>query len=208
MEKEIMCASILTAIILCVVGIIKVLPPCLSFKEKHPKWYRAIFYTMSLVFAIGLPFVAELWILEGSIVSINFFVLIITTIAGVFGLYGTYEGTPLKGLVKKLVSKVSELLNTYSDSKLAKVVGKVGIEKLTEIDVKIKADAEAKRIAEEQKLLEEQAKKEAENVVAEATPVVEANSTTQQATIAGQPTATVVTNVTPVNSVNPTNTNI
>ena len=72
MEKEIMCASILTAIILCVVGIIKVFPPFLRFKEKHPTWYKGIFYMLSLIFAIGLPFAAEFLILEGSITTINF----------------------------------------------------------------------------------------------------------------------------------------
>lgn len=206
MEKEIMCASILTAIILCIVGIIKVLPPCLSFKEKHPKWYKGIFYTLSLLFAIGLPFVAELWILEGSILSINFFVLIITTIAGVFSLYSTYEGTPLKELVKKLVSKVSELFNKYSESKLSKIVKTNGIDKLLEIDAKNKAEEEAKRIAEEEKKLQEQLKEKNKNVVSETTLVGEQNTTIQETSNVEQSTTTVVINATPVNSVNPTNT--
>lgn len=200
MGKEIMCASIITAIILCIVGIIKVLPPCLSFKEKHPKWYKGIFYGMSLILAVVFPILSELYILNGSLASVSFIVLIFTTIAGVFGLYTSYEGLGLKELVKKLVSKVSELLNTYSDSKLAKVVGKVGIEKLTEIDTKLKAKAEAKKIEEEKKLAETQV---AETVVVEQ-PTVDTTAIQINTTVVeGQLNTT--QQATPVNSVQPTN---
>lgn len=200
MGKEIMCASIITAIILCIVGIIKVLPPCLSFKEKHPKWYKGIFYSMSLILAAVFPILSELYILNGSLASVNFIVLIFTTIAGVFGLYTSYEGLGLKELVKKLVSKVSELLNTYSDSKLAKVVGKVGIEKLTEIDAKLKAEAEAKKIEEEKKLAETQV---AETVVIEQPAVDTTASQINTTVVEGQLNTT--QQPTPVNSVQPTN---
>ena len=200
MGKEIMCASIITAIILCIVGIIKVLPPCLSFKEKHPKWYKGIFYSMSLMLAVVFPILSELYILNGTLASKNFFILIITTVAGVFGLYSTYEGIPLKELVKKLVSKVSKLLNTYSDSKLAKVVGKVGIEKLTEIDAKLKAEAEAKKIEEEKKLAETQV---AETVVIEQPAVDTTASQINTTVVEGQ--LNTAQQATPVNSVQPTN---
>lgn len=200
MGKEIMCASIITAIILCIVGIIKVLPPCLSFKEKHPKWYKGIFYGMSLILAAAFPILSELYILNGSLASVNFIVLIFTTIAGVFGLYTSYEGLGLKELVKKLVSKVSELLNTYSDSKLAKVVGKVGIEKLTEIDAKLKAEAEAKKIEEEKKLAETQV---AETVVIEQPAVDTTASQINTTVVEGQ--LNTAQQATPVNSVQPTN---
>lgn len=200
MGKEIMCASIITAIILCIVGIIKVLPPCLSFKEKHPKWYKGIFYSMSLILAAVFPILSELYILNGSLASVNFIVLIFTTIAGVFGLYTSYEGLGLKELVKKLVSKVSKLLNTYSDSKLAKVVGKVGIEKLTEIDAKLKAEAEAKKIEEEKKLAETQV---AETVVIEQPAVDTTASQINTTVVEGQ--LNTAQQATPVNSVQPTN---
>lgn len=200
MGKEIMCASIITAIILCIVGIIKVLPPCLSFKEKHPKWYKGIFYGMSLMLAVVFPILSELYILNGTLASKNFFILIITTVAGVFGLYSTYEGIPLKELVKKLVSKVSKLLNAYSDSKLAKVVGKVGIEKLTEIDAKLKAEAEAKKIEEEKKLAETQV---AETVVVEQPAVDTTTSQINTTVVEGQ--LNTAQQATPVNSVQPTN---
>lgn len=138
MKEAIMCASIMAAIILCFVGIIKL--PFKTFKEKHPKWYKAVFCGASLLLAIGLPFIAEVYILNGSIQSAEFLVLIFTTIAGVFGLYTSYEGLGLKQLVKIIIDKCVQLFNNYSESKLAKIVGNVGIEKLNEINDKLQAE--------------------------------------------------------------------
>lgn len=138
MKEAIMCASIMAAIILCFVGIIKL--PFKAFKEKYPKWYKAVFCVVSLLLAIGLPFIAEVYILNGSIQSAEFLVLIFTTIAGVFGLYTSYEGLGLKQLVKIIVNKCAQLFNNYSESKLAKIVGNVGIEKLNEINEKLQAE--------------------------------------------------------------------
>lgn len=146
MKEVFMCASIITAIILCVVGIAKL--PFKKFKEKHPKWYRAVFCTLSLVLAVAGPVVSQLFILNGSLKSTEFVVLVVTTIAGVFGLYTSYEGLGLKTLVQKVVSKVAELLTTFSDSKLEKVVGKEGIDKLIEIDKQLK---EKQALAEKEK---------------------------------------------------------
>lgn len=137
MKEAIMCASIMAAIILCFVGIIKL--PFKTFKEKYPKWYKAVFCVVSLLLAIGLPFIAEVYILNGSIQSAEFLVLIFTTIAGVFGLYTSYEGLGLKQLVKIIIEKITQLFNNYNDSKLAKIVGNVGIEKLNEINEKLQA---------------------------------------------------------------------
>ncbi len=137
MKEAIMCASIMAAIILCFVGIVKL--PFKTFKEKYPKWYKAVFCVASLLLAIGLPFIAEVYILNGSIQSAEFLVLIFTTIAGVFGLYTSYEGLGLKQLVKIIIEKITQLFNNYNDSKLAKIVGNVGIEKLNEINEKLQA---------------------------------------------------------------------
>lgn len=137
MKEAIMCASIIAAIILCFVGIVKL--PFKTFKEKYPKWYKAVFCVVSLLLAIGLPFIAEVYILNGSIQSAEFLVLIFTTIAGVFGLYTSYEGLGLKQLVKIIIEKITQLFNNYNDSKLAKIVGNVGIEKLNEINEKLQA---------------------------------------------------------------------
>ena len=142
MKEAIMCASIMAAIILCFVGIVKL--PFKTFKEKHPKWYKAVFCVVSLLLAIGLPFITEVYILNGSIQSAEFLVLIFTTIAGVFGLYTSYEGLGLKQLVKIIIEKITQLFNNYNDSKLAKIVGNVGIEKLNEINSKLQAEKEQK----------------------------------------------------------------
>ena len=211
MEKEIMCASILTAIILCIVGIIKVFPCSLYFKEKHPKWYKGIFYGISLILAVVLPIISELYILKGTLASMNFFVLIITTIAGVFGLYGTYEGTQLKELVSKLISSIKTLFEKFSENKLAKVVEKVGLDKLTQIDTMNKeneakkaAELEAKKVEKENKLKAKEAKKleKAQKIVAQSGIVVETSSSISNPiveTTENQQTTQVV------NSTNPTN---
>lgn len=150
MEQVFMCASIIVAIILCIVGIVKL--PFKTFKEKHPNWYKATFCLLSIILAVVSTIIAELYILNGSLASLDFAVLIITTIAGVFGLYTSYEGLGLKQLVKIIVEKITQLFNTYSDNKLAKIVGTVGIEKLTEINTKLQ---------------EEQKQKEEQSVIAE-----------------------------------------
>lgn len=162
MEKVFMCASIITAIILCFVGIIKL--PFKTFKEKHPKWYRAVFCLLSLALAVVAPIISELYILNGQLASLEFAVLTLTTVAGVFGLYTSYEGLGLKQLVKIIVEKITQLFNSYSDSKLAKVVGTVGIEKLNEINEKLQAEKLAKEQSEKQ---EEQTSEQAIEVKVE-----------------------------------------
>lgn len=147
MKEVIMTASIITSIVLAFVGIIKL--PFKTFKEKHPNWYRGVFCTLSLVLAVGLPFIAQIFILKGIILSVEFLVLILTTVAGVFGLYTTYEGLGLKSLVKLLVGKIAELLNKSEDKKLKALVEKYGIDKLIETDNAIKEEY-AKKLAEEQ----------------------------------------------------------
>lgn len=138
MKEVFMCASIITAIILCFVGIIKL--PFKTFKQKHPKWYKAVFCMLSLVLSVAGPIVSQLYILNGTLASTEFVVLLLTTIAGVFGLYTSYEGLGLKQLVKIIVSKVAELFDKFDDAKLKKIVGKVGVEKLNEIAEQLKKE--------------------------------------------------------------------
>lgn len=154
MKEVIMCGTLISAIILCFIGIVKLFFK--RFKEKHPNGFKVTFYLLSVVLSVGCAIITQLFILGDTLTSINYLVLQITTFAGVFGLYSSYENTKLKALVQIIVSKVSQLMNKYSDSKLAKVVGKVGIEKLNEIDKQLK-DKKAKE--EQEKLLAEQNKK-------------------------------------------------
>ena len=151
MKEVFMCASIITAIILCFVGIIKL--PFKSFKEKHPNWYTVTFYLVSAVLSIVAPIISQLYILNGVLASTEFAILLITTIAGVFGLYSTYEGTKLKNLVKIIIDKIATLLNTFSDAKIKKMIGSVGMEKINQLNEELKAEANKREevVIEEQK---------------------------------------------------------
>lgn len=151
MKEVFMCASIITAIILCFVGIIKL--PFKSFKEKHPNWYTVTFYLVSAVLSIVAPIISQLYILNGVLASAEFAVLLITTIAGVFGLYSTYEGTKSKKLVKIIIDKIATLLNTFSDAKIKKMIGEVGMEKINQLNEELKAEANKREevVIEEQK---------------------------------------------------------
>lgn len=151
MKEVFMCASIIAAIILCFVGIIKL--PFKSFKEKHPNWYTVTFYLVSAVLSIVAPIISQLYILNGVLASTEFAVLLVTTIAGVFGLYSTYEGTKLKDLVKIIIDKIATLLNTFSDAKIKKMIGFVGMEKINQLNEELKAEANKREevVIEEQK---------------------------------------------------------
>ena len=151
MKEVIMVGTIVSLIILCFIGIIKLFFK--TFKEKHPNGFKVTFYLLSVILSVACAIITQLFILCESLVSVNFAVLQITTFAGVFGLYSSYEGTKLKALVQIIVNKVATLLNKYSDSKLAKLVGKVGIEKLNEIDKKLQ-EQKAKELAEQNKKVE------------------------------------------------------
>lgn len=142
MKEVFMCAGIITAIILCFVGIIKL--PFKSFKEKHPNWYTVTFYLVSAVLSVVAPIISQLYILNGSLASTEFAILLITTIAGVFGLYSTYEGTKFKKLVRIIIDKIATLLNTFSDAKIKKMIGSVGMEKINQLNEELKAE-ETKR---------------------------------------------------------------
>lgn len=131
MGDVIMSASIIATIILCFVGIVKL--PFKKFKDKHPTAYKVVFYSLSLILAIVLPILCGLYMIDLTLKSLEFYVLIITTVAAVFGLYSTYEGTGLKTLVATIVEKIKALCNKYSDSKLTKIIQNVGIDKLNEL---------------------------------------------------------------------------
>ena len=108
MEKLFMSAGVVTAIILCIVGILKL--PFKNFKIKHPNWYKALFTILSFVLTVGLSILNELYILNGEILSIDCFILICAVSAGVFGGYsGIYEGLGLKAL--KYLDKIDDIDN-------------------------------------------------------------------------------------------------
>lgn len=140
MWKEIlMSASCLTAIILTIVGLIKT--PFKSLKEKHKVWYRAIFFAVSLILVVAGSILTELYIVNGSLLSVEFACLILGTGVGVFGGYAAYENLPVKALVHKGANAFANLLNKYSDSKVEKFIGKVGMDRIHAIADRTKPEA-------------------------------------------------------------------
>lgn len=123
MEAIFMSAGIITAIVLSVIGIIKL--PFNKFKTKHPKWYRAVFTLLSIVLTLGACVVNQLFILQVKLFNIDFVILLVTAYAGVFGLYHSYEGLGLKTLVNNLVTNIKKFANQTPDNKIAKGVAKL-----------------------------------------------------------------------------------
>ena len=124
MEKLFMSAGVVTAIVLCIVGIAKL--PFKSFKEKHPKSYKAIFTCLSMVLAIGLSIIDEMYILCGQLLSVEFSILVCVVLTGVFcGYGGIYEGLGLKELVKKLIDNIKKARDMSSHKKAVKYLNKI-----------------------------------------------------------------------------------
>ena len=124
MEKLFMSASVVVAIVLCVIGIVKM--PFKKFKEKHPKWYKAIFTLFSIVLAIALCVIDEKYILHQRILSVNFAILVCVVLAGVFGGYsGVYEGLGLKELKNKLFYNIKKMKDMSNDKKVVKYLNKI-----------------------------------------------------------------------------------
>ena len=126
MGELFMRAGILTTIILCFVGIIKL--PFAKFKTKKPKLYKATFTVLSIFLCVYCCVITQFLIFEDKNLT-TLAVLIAFTFAGVFGLYNTYEGICLKNLVKILLAKIQELFNKAPDTKYTKIIDKIGIDK-------------------------------------------------------------------------------
>jgi len=147
MREIIMNASWLASVVLTLVGLFKL--PFKSFKEKHPKWYRATFFLLSLILVVGGSIIVELYIFEEAILTWTYVSLLISTGFIVFGGYSAYECTGLKNGLNKLFSLIASWLSRYSDKKIAKMIGKVGMEKITEVNEKLNADKTLEEVVEE-----------------------------------------------------------
>lgn len=124
MEKLFMSAGVVVAIVLCIVGIVKL--PFDKFKTKHPNWFKAVFTLISIIVASGLCILDELYILNGKLLSVDFAILVCVVMAGVFGGYsGVYEGLGLKELMKKLTDNVKKAKDMASDKKVVKYLSKI-----------------------------------------------------------------------------------
>jgi hypothetical protein len=124
MEKLFMSASVVITILLCFVGIVKL--PFKKLKEKHPNLYKAIFTLVTLVGAVGLCVLNEIYILCGELLSLEFAVLLCAVFAGLFGGYnGIYEGLGLKELVKKIVENLKKAKVLSANKKAIKYLDKI-----------------------------------------------------------------------------------
>ena len=124
MEIMLMSASAITAIVLSVIGIIKL--PFKKFKEVHGNWYKGVFTLLSIGISIGLCVIDELFVLKGELMSMDFVILICVVIAGVFcGYGGIYEGLGLKELVKKIIENIKVVRATAKDKKAVEFLNKI-----------------------------------------------------------------------------------
>lgn len=119
-------AGIITAIILCFVGIVKL--PFVKFKTNKPKLYKATFTVLSIVLSVGACLLTQFYIFKDTNIT-NYIVLQISVIAGVFGLYSSYEGLGLKALVNTLIAKLKEYFSKAPENKFTKYVDKIGLDK-------------------------------------------------------------------------------
>ena len=163
MREVLMSAGTIATIVLFLVGLVKL--PFKSFKEKHPHWYKATFYLLSLVLSVALPILSQKYILGGSLTSLDFLIHILMTTAIVFGGYAGYEGVGLKKMCNIAVANIKTSMATYSDTRIAKMLKSVGLDKIIAVDKseKEKAILEAQKKVEEAKKKEEEAKKKLEN---------------------------------------------
>lgn len=125
-----MSAGIMVAIILAVVGLLKL--PFKKFKEKHPKGYKAVFTIITLVLCAGLCVIDQLFIEKGELLSFDFAALLSATLAGVFGTYnGIYEGLSVRELLKKLSENlmkwIADAKQKNAQKKFLNILTSVGV---------------------------------------------------------------------------------
>lgn len=119
-----MSAGVVAAIVLCVIGIIKL--PFDNFKKNHANGYKALFTGLSFILAVGLSILDELYILCGDILSVDFVILVCVVLSGVFGSYnGVYEGLGLKELAKKLVNNIKQARDLSQSKKAVEYLNKI-----------------------------------------------------------------------------------
>ncbi len=157
MEGILVNASWLASVILVLVGICK--QPFSKFKTKHPKLYKATFFLLSLVLVIAGCVIVELYMLRSELLTFAFAELFVSTGFLVFGGYSAYECTGLKAGFKKLFELIMAKINSYSDSKLSKIIKKVGIEKLVSLSEKNATVEITEPIASEEPIKSEEVEK-------------------------------------------------
>lgn len=143
MEGILVSVTSLATIILCIVGVVKL--PFSKLKKNRPKWYKAIFFVLSLVLVVGGSILVQLCILGGSLASVDFACLILGTAIAVVGGYAAYENLPLKELVHKAIEAIKTW--SYSDKKVAKMLNKVGLDKVISVANALEEQKKAAELA-------------------------------------------------------------
>lgn len=143
MEAIFVSAGIMTTIILSIVGLVKL--PFTTFKEKHPKGYKATFTGVSILLTFAVCLFNQGVILAQPLFNTNFIITLLSTYAGVFGLYMSYEGLGAKELIKRLVGAIKEAQIKAKEVKATKVkvskdvtkaekyIDRIGLDLATEI---------------------------------------------------------------------------
>lgn len=149
----IMYSSILSAIILCLVGLIKL--PFKPFKGKN--FYKAGLTLLTIVITLGMCVICELFIIGESIWSIGMIYLTLITFGEVMLTYnGVYEGFGVKQICQELFTNIGRLIFKTPESKLAKSAEKYGLEKAIEHLNQLALEKAQKEAEEQAKKLEEQ----------------------------------------------------
>ena len=124
MRNLFMSAGVVTSIILCIIGIVKL--PFKNFKSTHKRGYKAIFTGLSFILSLGLSILNQLYILDGQLISVEFATLLSVVFAGVFwGYGGVYEGLGLKELVKKIIENIKVARNLSQNKKAVEYLNKL-----------------------------------------------------------------------------------
>lgn len=112
-------AIIMVTIVLAVIGILKKFFK--NFKEKHPKWYKALFTGLTVILTGALCVIDQLYVLEKDLLCWDFVILLTTTYAGVLGAYNVaWEGLGVKQLWEIIVKALKKIKVATPQSKFTK----------------------------------------------------------------------------------------
>jgi len=131
-------SGLLAAVIVIAIAIIKT--PLIKFKSK--KWYRPFLTIVSLVLVGGFTVLAQLYVFNGALNTLEFYVLAATVLLTVLFSYNVvYEGLKVKDLVHLLWSKFVLLLQSNPTAKVSKLIKEYGLDVLAEEIAKLSTTA-------------------------------------------------------------------
>lgn len=130
-------AGIIVAIIFAVVQVFKAVFNALGLanvKKSNKNLYKFLLTLTSLVITAAAIVLNELYVVGGNFYNIEFVITALAVGGGVFVAYnGIYEGFALRELIGIIWQKIKLLSKTAPESKLRKLIDKVGVDKVDEI---------------------------------------------------------------------------